>query len=293
MSSITMTQPVTKACDKTNRSRLTCFTIFDMSIDLQSLASRFDYMAVGRETCPSTQREHFQGFAYCKTAQRFPWWHKRLTPHHFEFCFGSLEQNERYCSKQGQYQEFGIKPMGDGKRRDLSEVCDAIVTKRQKLSDIAIQFPTVFTQYHNGLTKLEAIITKPYEHHTVRGTWIYGVPGAGKSHYARTHFQDVYIKAQNKWFDGYTGQHTIVLEDFDSHGHYLAHLLKIWSDKWSCSGEIKGGSVALQHRDFVVTSNFTIDEIFTDPKFAEPIKRRFKLITMDTEYISPDLTPSP
>lgn len=39
----------------------------------------------------------------------------------------------------------------------------------------------------------------------VRGYWIQGKPGYGKSHYAREVFTDggLFSKAQNKWWDGY------------------------------------------------------------------------------------------
>jgi hypothetical protein len=40
----------------------------------------------------------------------------------------------------------------------------------------------------------------------VRGIWYWGAPGTGKSREARAKYPDAYLKAQNKWWDGYTGQ---------------------------------------------------------------------------------------
>lgn len=42
-----------------------------------------------------------------------------------------------------------------------------------------------------------------YTHDKMRGLWIWGEPGAGKSTLARKH-NGYYLKAQNKWWDGYT-----------------------------------------------------------------------------------------
>jgi len=68
----------------------------------------------------------------------------------------------------------------------------------------------------------------------VRGLWYVGPPGTGKTTFARTEWGSVYIKAQNKWFDNYKGEETIVLDDLDS--DCLAHYIKIWADKWPCTG---------------------------------------------------------
>jgi len=84
---------------------------------------------------------------------------------------------------------------------------------------------------------------EPYQHDTVRGIWITGTTGVGKSHRARTSYPNAYIKNQNKWWDGYKDHEDVIIEDFDKSGEGLGHHLKLWSDKWSCTGETKFGHI--------------------------------------------------
>jgi len=135
-----------------------------------------------------------------------------------------------------------------------------------------------------NLLKLNALYSEPKQFEEVRGVWIYGPSGCGKTTFARTEYsEDVYIKAQNKWWDGYHGQKTVVLDDLDS--DCLSHYLKIWADKWAARGEIKGGQVALNYEHFIVTSNFSIEELFRKvPEVTlDAIKRRFKEIRFPVE----------
>jgi len=44
----------------------------------------------------------------------------------------------------------------------------------------------------------------------------------------------------------------------------LGHYLKIWADKYSCSGEVKGSTVPLLHKYFIITSNYSIDHLWSD-----------------------------
>jgi len=108
----------------------------------------------------------------------------------------------------------------------------------------------------------------------VCGLWYWGASGVGQYHKAGTDFLELYIKAQNKWFDGYAGEKTILMDDFDC--KELGHYLKIWADKWACNGEIKGGTVALQHERFIITCNYDPEELW-EGHMLEAIKRRFKI----------------
>ena len=79
----------------------------------------------------------------------------------------------------------------------------------------------------------------------------------------------------------------MLLDDMDS--NCLGHYLKIWADKYACTGEIKGGTVNLTHRVFIVTSNKSIAQLWPDdPVMATAIKRRFEVEHM-TEVVDPVL----
>jgi len=187
-----------------------------------------------------------------------------------------------YCNKEATRIDgpwsYGVKPArkdlkGDTARRNKELMEMGTVTAVEKgyiKAEDALKL-------ERALAMLRILKTEHYEHDDVRGEWHWGVSGAGKSHTVRTTYPDAYIKEQNKWFDGYQGEETILIEDLD--GDHLAHYLKIWADKYSCKGEAKGYQVKLQHKRLVVTSNFSIEEIFKDkPEITrEAIKRRFKI----------------
>lgn len=203
---------------------------------------------------------------------------------HWEIARGSTDDNIRYCSKEGDFHELGERPKVGSRGKFVDAI--AMIVAGDSIQEVATENPEAYARGGRGLRDLQYVLSKPYEHTGVRGLWYCGPPGTGKSHKARMDNEGAYIKAQNKWWDGYNGETCVILEDMDD--SCLKHYLKIWADKWSCSGETKGGHVHLQHTSFIVTSNFTIEELFGEnEQIMKAIKRRFQVTKFLDHYYNP------
>lgn len=260
------------------RLRHFCFTInnYDAIVvtNLRTFLETDDvrYAIFGREIGESGT-PHLQGYCSLKKRKCFNVV-KEKVPGHISIAKGNALQNKAYCSKDGDFEEFGEIPK-PGKRTDLESV-SALVKDGATLQEVADAHPEAYIKFGRGIANLKLMLEEPYDHDRCRGVWIYGPPGTGKSHTARAYDKGAYIKPQNKWWDGYQGESTVILDDLDTHA--LGHYLKIWADKYSCTGETKGGTIQLRHKKLIVTSNYSPEELWPEnPIMAQAIRRRFKM----------------
>lgn len=116
--------------------------------------------------------------------------------------------------------------------------------------------------------------------------WIWGPSGYGKSHWARQKLGDkFYAKlAANKWWDKYQGEDNVLIEDFDITQAYQVQYLKLWGDKYAFPVEVKNGADYIRPKRIIVTSNYSIRQIWSKKEDYEPIERRFKQVHRDVHW---------
>lgn len=159
-----------------------------------------------------------------------------------------------------------------------------MIKEGQSIQSIASEYPETFIKFGRGIRDLKLILDTKYTLSGTRGIWYWGPPGTGKSRKAREENPDAYLKPQSKWFDGYNGEDVIILDDMDT--NVLGHYLKIWTDRYPCIGEIKGGTINLQHDKFIVTSNYSIQQLWPDDaEMQSAILRRFEVLKFEREPV--------
>jgi len=260
-----------------------------------------DYLIFGKETGTSGY-EHYQGFLVLKKKQRFSYLKKMFPKEvHIEqmAAFSSVEKNIEYCSKEGDVTTFGIPPLSakdaaasGGKHGKLGGEAEKLRWKTA--NELAMQGdydeidPQIKICHFGNILKIHSYATrdqKILEHPC--GHWLYGVPGSGKSWSARHDFnpESLYLKAANKWFDGYNDQDYVLIEDLDPSHAWMANHLKCWMDVYPFSAEIKGGVMQIRPKGIIVTSNYSMETIFGNSQVdVLAIKRRCKVTHFPFRY---------
>lgn len=269
------------------RSRAWCFTINNPTEEdlkeVTDLSGDCRYIVVGNEI-GEEGTPHYQGFVYMTSQRTLKSMKKRLTRAHLEKMRGTVEQNIDYCTKDKDVLiQFGDPPTKNSKIQERMEknkrLRDGDLNELVDTGELSInQVPMI--KRARVILEQEKLAKEIYETEECKGVWIYGPPGVGKTHFVREKYgPDLYVKSQSKWWDGYSGHKYVILDDFDFAG--LGHNLKIWLDKWPCSGEVKGGTVCLRYEKMFVTSNYSIEEMFPEENMRKAIRRRCKVLHFD------------
>lgn len=176
--------------------------------------------------------------------------------------------------------ELGIKPVKVNSKTDWDSVWEK--AKQGKLEEIPASVRIVHYNKLKSIAK-DNMVFKDADH--LRGIWIWGKAGSGKSRWVREQAAALktrlYPKLCNKWWDGYQGEQLVVMDDLMPEHKILAQQLKIWADRYDCILETKGGAAHAQYEWFIVTSQYQPSEIFTgDGRDLEAIERRFQVFNI-------------
>lgn len=236
------------------------------------------YWLVGLEVAPTTGTPHLQGLIYFKNAASKTAVRKKLPGCHVEQMKGTLEQAMTYCKKDGNWVDQGNAPMtqkekGDGEKERWKETLELAMK-----GDIQEIDPEIQIRYYSALQRI-ASDNQPVLLNLVStcGYWIHGPSGCGKSTLVREQHPDHYPKPLNKWWDGYTGELAVIIDDIDpTHSSWLGYFIKIWADRFPFIAEIKGKSRKIRPQAIIVTSQYTIDEVFSEQQTRDAVNRRFK-----------------
>jgi len=262
----------------------------DLKPTFDKLEKLSTYLIGGKEKAPTTGQEHIQGYVELKKPARRTELIKIIA------CFwepakGTGEQNRDYCSKEGDFYEVGEpKEQHPGKR----EQCrweeareEAEAGKRVTDAQIAIAHYSALGAIRRDNQRLPSGLS--WTDGTTPNVWFYGEAGTGKSRRAREDYPDAYLKSCNKWWCGYQGQANVIIDDVDQAHACLGHYFKIWGDRYPFSGEVKLSSTALRPQVICITSQYSIDEIWTDAETRQALHRRYKSIRIGLPSDAPAL----
>lgn len=235
------------------------------------------YAIVGKEK-GEEGTPHLQGFFQFKTEKSLKQVKEMVPRAHWEATKGSIDQNVAYCSKDGDFTERGVRPKsqkakGDGEIKRYEDAIEAC--KRGCLEDIPAD---LLTRHYNTYKKMKAefqVAPAPLDGE-LENEWIWGAAGTGKTSMAFKENPGAYLKGLNKWWDGYTDQEAVIIDDMDPYHKSLAQEFKVWAHHYPFPAETKGGSLCIRPKKIIVTSNYCIDQIWEDETTREAMHRRFK-----------------
>lgn len=265
------------------RSRKYVFTLNNPTADERTYLSELPcrYIIYGNEIAPTTGTPHLQGFVLWTNAKTLSATRRLLPRCHIESARGTNGQCIEYCKKDGDFIERGEPPRDPatvGRESEQTRWEDAWISAKE--GDLESVPADIRIRCYGTLKR----IRRDYEPNVENlqnccGIWIHGEAGSGKTRAVFEAFPGLYPKGLNRWWCGYQGEEVVLLDDVDpSHGSWLGGFLKRWADRYVFIGEEKGGSGKIRPKKFIVTSQYQINQIWTDLETQQALGRRFTIV---------------
>lgn len=159
----------------------------------------------------------------------------------------------KYITKDGDYESWGDIILPDLQRTEMGR---AIISDPRRLAELVGRSPGYVLQYDRLERAVDSYYAAvaPRELRDVRGIWIYGPSGSGKSWDVYHKHPDAYRHMVNtKWYDHYRGEKTLVFDDFRAQAFAYHDLLRIL-DPYPLFQERKGSVIYAQWTLVIFTS---------------------------------------
>ena len=126
----------------------------------------------------------------------------------------------------------------------------------------------------------ESELPKPNILSDLDNFWFWGATGTGKTSKAFSKFgESLYIKTRNKWWCEYHGEETVLIDEVDeSDATWMGTFLKNWADRYPFRAEVKRSSILIRPLRIVVTSNWSIKELWPEKRDHEALLRKFQAV---------------
>jgi len=252
------------------RVRSWCFTEFPSEDNEQSNEPSYDqqsmnYLVYGKETCPTTGKQHWQGFVQLKKATTRSATKSKFFSDgcHLEPMRGTPEQAANYCKKEGDFQEFGELSV-QGKRKDL-EVAKELIEGGAKIETVAKECFGVFCRYPKAISEYvqmqqprnRSVPDDPKKSITI----LWGDAGSGKSRTATNcdDYQVIQYNPKSTFFStAWDGSKRVIFDDVSAETFFPRGVWLNIFDPYSRQLQlnVKGGYSRFAPEEIVFTSNY-------------------------------------
>lgn len=266
------------------KSKHWCFTINNSTeADGELLAEAFStmsYIVIGKEV-GEDGTPHMQGYCVMNNLRRLTAMKKIMPRAHLEIKSKNSTYAEciTYCKKDGDFCEQGTPPVTNSQRMKRKWEEAFLAAQEGRIEDIPV---AMRIQHYHAFKRIKQDYPQKLPHLvTPCGEWWWGDTETGKTRKAWETYPNLYPKPKNKWWDGYNGEQVVLVDDvLRKDAEWIHPFLMAWADCYRYPAEQKGTTVQIRPTRIIVTSNFSIEDVFAEVADVtlKAIQRRYKQI---------------
>lgn len=286
--------------------RVTVNNYSDVDVELvQQVIPGVVYHCWGKEIGPENGVPHLQGFVSLEKKSTITGCQKVLQAHGLLRCAVLVatmgcQSNKLYCSKtRGKdpktglveipnewFVEVGEMPAetgGAATKKRYREAND--LAKAGKFDELDLLHPDLWLRHMSAFKVMRMDFLEsqcPKSLSVQENYWCVGGTSSCKSSSVRYLFEPaedgsvVFLKPKSKLWPGYAMQPVVIVDDIDpSHETWMTGFLKEWTDHYRFHADVKYGGMVIRPKVMVVTSQYSIADLFKDPETVAALERRF------------------